>query len=178
MFLVLPDETVLDVDLDLVGEVTALVDRHLEAVRIREPSFADAVGEFDRVEHLVGLGFAACQRYLTATYGFLEISKALALAAGPVHGSGKPVAELVNHAANYWKHHEEWTLDKNPILRKRVVDAFEAAGIAVDQDYPLVAMLRVLSEPESPSFACVILALARWRDEVRASRSLVPDEAL
>lgn len=171
MFLVFPDDTVLDADLDLAAEVTDLVDRHLESAEIGNLALADALGDFDRLEHLVGLGFAACQRYLSATYGFLGVPKMTALTAGLGHPSGKAVAELVNHAANYWKHHEEWALDKNPVQRQRVVDAFAAAGISVDDNYPLLAMLRVLAEPSPPSFAPVILVLARWRDELRVRQA-------
>jgi hypothetical protein len=40
---------------------------------------ADALGYFDRAEHITGLGFVACQAYMTATYGRRKIQKILPL---------------------------------------------------------------------------------------------------
>jgi hypothetical protein len=52
-----------------------------------------------------------CQSYLAATYSYRKIAKAVALTSGPVHSSGLTIVEIINQAANYWKHHdEEWSL--------------------------------------------------------------------
>src|SRR4051812_20574440 len=115
------DGSIWDPDLDLLSDLVAVLDGHLEAVSAKcQGSFADELGCFDRMEHVVGLGFTACQTYLTATYGFIEVPKSTALLVGPRHRSGRSVAEVVNHAANYWKHNEEWTLDKSPVHRQRI----------------------------------------------------------
>jgi hypothetical protein len=68
----------------------------------------DALGLFDRGEYIIGMGFAACQRYMTSTFGSTIVEKEIALKIGPNHKNGESVAAIINAAANYWKHCDEW----------------------------------------------------------------------
>ena len=102
----------------------------------------------DRAEHITGLGFAACQAYVTATHGVMNVGKSKAFAFGPCHGSGQRIVEIVNHAANYWKHREEWHLDKSSARQNRIRNAFEAIGFSVDLDYPLSGVITDGTERE------------------------------
>src|SRR3954470_12247999 len=63
-----------------------------------DPSVADQLGYYDTAEHITGLGFVACQTYLTATYGRLKIKKRQALSVGPRHPVGQTIAQIINHA--------------------------------------------------------------------------------
>ena len=86
----------------------------------------DMLGYLDGAENLIGLGFVVCQTYMTTIRGALEIKSKNALSYPPMHQSGEMIAKIVNDLANYWKHNEEWGLDKkrtgkkksNPLLRK------------------------------------------------------------
>lgn len=133
------DDSVVDLDLDLLAELLDVIDRQLDTVTggWRSAEEADELGYFDRAEHITGFGFVACQAYITATYGFLKTPKLKALSVGPRHRSGHRVVELVNHAANYWKHHNEWPLYNSPGNQNRIRQAFDAVGFPVDIDYPL-----------------------------------------
>jgi hypothetical protein len=104
MFLI-HEKSVWDPDLDMLAEVLAVIDAQLETVLQgwENASEADELGYFDRAEHITGLGFVACQAYLTATYGFVSMKKLHALSVGPRHRDGQTIVEVINHAANFWK---------------------------------------------------------------------------
>jgi hypothetical protein len=104
---------------------------------------------------------------MTATYGFLNMQKSRALAVGPTHTTGQRVVEIVNHAANYWKHREEWHLDRSPANENRIRAAFDAVGFPVDLDYPLIGVLTELVDPEPAAFKPLVAKLASWRDDLR-----------
>jgi hypothetical protein len=172
MFLIHGDR-VLDPDLNLLNEILTVIDRHLETVinGWSATAIADELGYFDRIEHVTGLGFVACQAYMTATYGFMNVAKLGSLSKGPRHKSGLSIAELVNHAANYWKHRDEWHLDKGFAKQKRVREAFDSIGFPVDTDYPLSGILTELAASQSASFSPLIEKLEEWRDAVRKAAS-------
>jgi hypothetical protein len=169
MFLIC-EEVVWDPDLDMLEEMLAVVDAQLESVQrdSENTSEADQLGYFDRAEHVTGLGFVACQAYLTATYGFLKLKKLGALSVGPRHASGQPIAEIINHAANFWKHHEEWQLDKSQGQQDRIRQAFATVGFPADLDYPLSGILAELTAPQAAAFKPLVSRLEAWREEVRA----------
>jgi hypothetical protein len=40
---------------------------------------------------------------------------------GPKHSDGNTIVKIINDAANYWKHNNEWSLDKTPKRRELIV---------------------------------------------------------
>jgi len=171
MFLII-DGDVADWDLDMLAEILAVIDRQLDSILSdwHKSSKTVELPCFERAEHIMGLGFVSCQAYMTATYGFLNMPKSKALAAGPLHRSGQRIVEIVNHGANYWKHREEWHLDRSPTNQNRIgaaFDAVEAAGFPIGQDYPLSGVLTALVEPEPMAFKPLVAMLARWREDLR-----------
>jgi hypothetical protein len=156
----------LDYDLDLLRTLIRIIDQHLnEICKIaKQASDPDSFGYFDDAEHITGLGFVACQTYLSSVYGRLKIDKRLALSVGPLHSSGQPIVQIINHAANYWKHNSEWSFDKNPKQRKSVEDSFKSAGFPVDTHYPLSGILTALASPDRPAFESILNALESWKD--------------
>ncbi|MGZ8410435.1 MAG: hypothetical protein ACXWVS_11055 [Hyphomicrobium sp.] len=68
----------------------------------------EGLGLFDKGEYIIGMGFAACQRYMTSTFGPMKVEKEDALKIGPNHENGESIATIINAAANYWKHCDEW----------------------------------------------------------------------
>jgi hypothetical protein len=158
-----------DPDLDLLVEVLAVVDSHLTKLGAmwKDASEADELGYFDRMEHMTGLGFVACQCYLVSICGHLDYPKSMALLKGPRHQSGHTVVEIINHAANYWKHYDEWHLDKGQVRQERVRNAFGSMGFSVDTEYPLNGVLAALVSPSSASFAPLVSALTEWREALR-----------
>jgi hypothetical protein len=164
MFLVSTDG-VLDFDLDLLTELLAAIDYQLDRIELQSEQFPDqdSAGHFDRMEGLVGLGFVACQQYIHATYAQLGAgSKAKALQSPPIHSCGRPVAELINAAANFWKHHDEWpTSNQSHEARIRAtIDVLTASSA----DYVLTNVLHELLRPAPPRFAGLLERLSLWRD--------------
>jgi hypothetical protein len=100
MFLVADGKPSIDYDLELLRELTNLLDARLEALdqQIQRCPDPDAFGLFDTAEGVCGLGFAACQQYLTATASGLGLEKSMALPCGPVHSCGDTIVSIVNHS--------------------------------------------------------------------------------
>src|SRR3546814_4588494 len=86
---------------------------------------ADERGYFDVAEHITGLAFVACQTYIATVCGAVGIDKSAALRKGPKHPGGLSKVQIINHAANYWKHNNEWALTKPDRRRELIEKAFE-----------------------------------------------------
>jgi hypothetical protein len=142
MFLTFRDGRVLDYDMQFLEELLQLLDGPLERLLASVSEFVDpdSWGAFDSAEYTIGLGLVACQSYLVATYSDLEIEKVIALKSGPVHSSGQTIVELINHAANFWKHHDEWSLPSNKGRGQRVCEALDAL-LVDDTFYPVTTIL-------------------------------------
>ena len=154
---------------NLARELIDLIDTRLSklAVDSTETEIPDELGYFDSMEHLTGLGFVTCQTYITAVYGILKIDKKKALSKGAHHSSGSTIPVIVNAAANYWKHNNEWELDKTDKQRKIIEKTFESIGFPVNLDYPLSGVLTEISEHNYVSFMSVFRKLEVWKNELQ-----------
>lgn len=160
---------VIDYDLDLLKHITGLLDAQLDrdcdAASVSPDP--DGMGLFDRMEHITGLGFVACQTYLASVYGSIGITKDLALQCGPLHRPSLSVASLVNYAANCWKHQDEWALQQDTRARDRIIKAFEDLGLSTLGEYPLSGCLADLCNGKEARFRNVLPFLSQWRDALR-----------
>ena len=103
-------------DLDFLKAALALVDTRLdrldkEAEENSDWIDPDSSGNLDHTEYIIGFGFVACQMYTTAIISRRKIAKGEARALGPKHRTGRSMTELINAAANYWKHSPDWSID-------------------------------------------------------------------
>ena len=157
---------VCDLDFDFLEKHLALIDMQLERLIAngKASGDADAFGIFDDIDSLVGVGFVACQRYLAATCGWLKVPKQVALAAGSKHSTGMTIVEIINHAANYWKHREEWSGESTSPERQRSNLAMKAIH-ALESDYPMMTALSQITV--GTKFRDMLPDLAWWRDELR-----------
>jgi hypothetical protein len=162
---------IIDYDLQLLEEILHLLDTQLQRIEreAEECEDPEGFGLYDHGETLAGLGFVACQQYLSATYGWLKIPKKSALLAGPRHCSGLSIAEVVNHSANYWKHHEEWRISGEP--NTPTTNVLQRLGFATETDYVLSNVLAELVSPESACFGSLVPHLETWRDALTVSAS-------
>ena len=160
--------SMLDYDLNLLRDLVHVIDEHLdhilkESLQVDDP---DGLGYFDNAEHVVGLGFVACQTYVSSVCGYLKIEKRKALSVGPLHPSGQTKVQIINHAANYWKHNSGWSFDKNSKQKKFVEDSFESVGFPVRIDYPLSGVLKELTFPNVVTFESIVKVLEAWKDDL------------
>jgi hypothetical protein len=164
VFLIINGER-LDFDLDVLKDVLLMLDGQLERVyaygeTVEDP---DGFGVYDTAEHLIGLGFAACQTYQASTYGFLGTEKRAALKLGPEGSPGHTFAELVNDAANFWKHHDEWQLNPNSRGERDTIEGLAAMGCA-EGEHPLTRALAALVRPRRCRLEPLLTRLEAWRD--------------
>jgi hypothetical protein len=155
----------MDINIDLLKHILHALDKNLITLEqdANECPDPDAFGIYDQAEATFGLGFAACQQYIAATCGSRKFPKEKALAIGPKHRSGMYSADIVNHAANFWKHHDEWQIDGKP--NKKTVSAIERLGFQVTDCYLLSNVLASIVAPHKPCrFEPVISLLEIWRD--------------
>jgi len=150
---------------NLTGELVDIIDGKLADIIDQSTSVddPDAFGYFDSAEHLTGLGFVACQAYMTAVYGVLGVKKKQAMSFGPLHQCGNSIAQIVNDAANYWKHNNEWALDKSQKRRELIETTFEKVGFPVGTEYPLSGILTELASPDFASFKPIYGKLNEWK---------------
>ncbi len=104
---------VFDYDLETLREIALVLDARLDKLDRDIERYEDADAFGDTAEGLCGIGFVAGQQYMTATASWLGVDKSKALPCGPIHKCGDTVASIINHAANYWKHGDEWRLGKS-----------------------------------------------------------------
>lgn len=151
----------------LVGLIVT-IDEYLSDIcrKSLEVSDPDNIGFFDSAEHATGLGLVACQTYMATVYGNLRIAKHRALDFGPRHNGGLTKVQIINHAANYWKHNNEWVLDRTTARKEAIERAFESIGFSVDTDYPLAGVLTELASPDFTSLQPVISILETWKGEL------------
>ena len=158
----------LDAQLESLGELIGMIDQELDAIcqKSTQVGDADSFGYFDSAEHVTGLGFVACQTYMATVYGYMKIEKQIALSAGPCHPGGHSKVQIINHAANYWKHNNEWVLDRSAARRQVIEKAFDSVGFPVGTDYPLSGVLTEVASPESAGFQPVLHILRLWKVEL------------
>jgi hypothetical protein len=164
-----------DYDLDFVRDLFSLLDERLDRQQelIDECFAPDQMELFDEAEYIAGMGFVACQRYLASTYGQHDLQKDVALELGPHHDGGESYARILNAAANYWKHVDEW--DTSATIARDVarLDDRQQRTIRIIEsvtpwsDYTCANLLCELT-PHS-RFTDLIPTLEAWRERLDAA---------
>jgi hypothetical protein len=89
------------------------------------------------------------------------------LALGRRHSEAHTVAEAINHAANYWKHHSEWHWVYGTRRHERTFDAIDSCGFIPDpSEYPLSGILTELVTPSFSAFIPLVPKLEEWRNQL------------
>ncbi len=158
-----------DFDMDFLRQAVALVDASLERLdrRANASPDPDQFGIFDEMEYITGFGFVACQAYATAAVSGSKLrgKKREALMLGPKHRTGRPMTELINAAANHWKHSPEWSLDTPTTQSKQTLEVFSSLGVDTNRgSYPVGNMLHKILAPHPARFAKLIPFLTQWRN--------------
>lgn len=155
-----------------IGDLVNVLDDQLQSICKKAINGqGDEFGFYDAAEHATGLGLVACQTIIAIVCGELGIGKASALSHGPVHSGGLTKIQIINHAANYWKHNNEWKLEKIDRRREAVMEAFESVGFPVGADYPLSGVLVELSAPHLASLKTVLKIVDDWKMAVIISQT-------
>ena len=160
-------------EIDTLCKLTDPLDVQLKAIEedvrnwdMKKYPDPDSCGVFDFAEALAGMGFVTCQWFLATTHGWYQVDKPTALKLGPLHSSGLTFAEIINHAANYWKHHDEWPVGKKKKDAERIIEAFAKLGINQKDDYPLTNLLAEINSKKETQFAPLIPLLEQWAKKI------------
>lgn len=169
MFLLAHGKPALDYDLDVLRQIASVLDARLDVLNRDFDDCPDPDGVGDTADGLCGVGFVACQQYLMATASWLRVDKTKALDCGPVHACGDTLASIVNHAANYWKHGDEWLLGKSEKQKAKTQDGLERILADFEGgEYVLTVILAKLVSPSAWRFRHLLPLLASWRDDMNA----------
>ncbi len=163
------DVVVDDAYLNLLREAANFLDGQLTRLEAeaRTSEDPDRLGQYDRLEYVTGLGFAACQQYMIGAFARKKINKQTALDLGPKHRCGETFASLVNGVANYWKHREEWgSWDGGNSRADQTARPLRSLGLNLEQSYVIANALYELLRPHPARFERLIPFLTRWRDDV------------
>lgn len=167
-------EAMNEFDLLCLNDVAAFVDSKLDILdqRAKQSADPDTDGIYDRGEYLAGLGFVACQAYLTESISMSGRDRNTALRLGPQHECGHSIAILINAIANYWKHVPEWM--PHPSQRARTmqraqttIDLICSLGVDIDSSYVVVNALWKISRTREPRIRYVIPFLLQWSTALR-----------
>lgn len=148
----------------LAHQVLEIIDKNIQEVwsEAQQSGMPDDLGYFDLMEHITGLGFVACQNYISAVSAVTPGGKHTALNSPPNHECGLPYAAIVNCAGNYWKHSSEWTNARADSKRRTTIEStFGELGYAVDSEYPLSGVFAEVSSGEA-SFGAIMQRLQQW----------------
>ncbi len=134
-----------------------------------------------RTEFLCGLAFVICQKYIKASLGWISLDLSTSLKLGKQYNSQLSYVQIINAAANYWKHSDEWNTlsfknaennlfnvtskDKvqlNP-QAKKTMDTIEA--VTQWTDYTCFNLLYKLSLSKNYSLLNLIPILEEWRSK-------------
>jgi hypothetical protein len=149
--------------LRFVDEQMRILDGQIsEDMRIKEDSALIPYSEY-----FAGQGFVAGQRYITSVCGGLRVPKQQALLLGPQFGAGLPYASLVNAAANYAKHSEEWNFDDLKDLQAATKATIEKAGVTVG--WGEAVAWNLFDRLGLGSFGDLLPILSSWSDAVSDS---------
>ncbi len=179
-----------DYDLDFLEDFFTFLDAKLDDLqqRIEQADDPDQMGLLDDAEYLAGLGFVACQRYLATTFwpivlepndGRSEKSekKKDALKFGPRYARDQSYAQILNSAANYWKHVDEWNKDAVIARDSSALKGDESATMSKIEtvikwsDYTCFNLLAALTDINKPRFAVLVPVLIAWRKQLDESKS-------
>lgn len=157
-------DDVWDLDLNFFEDVAGLIDRRLEELEQKCDACGDPdqFGLFDQTEHICGLGLTAAQTYMASVCGEFQLENWQCYSYGPRHECGEPVALLVHHAANYWKHRIQWTGGEPDAKQKRTLAGL--AAMDLEGDYPLSTALASLTGTDFPRLRPLVPRLVAWRD--------------
>jgi hypothetical protein len=163
----------IDWRIEPLHDIIVGIEAGLTTIRQRlEEEDDDGITACDHAEPLLGLGFVAAQAYVLGTWTDLNhirsdsakipISKSDCYASDSIKvRDGITRIHVINAAANYFKHHDEWTAwPKNETAR-----ILASIGITKDTEFPCIHTVQLLC---GPAWRLIVLhqIVKEWREHV------------
>lgn len=149
--------------------------------KIRDGEDITSIDLTHRTEFLCGLAFVICQKYIKASLGWIRVDFSTSLKLGKQFNSELSYVQIINAAANYWKHSDEWdtlsfTPAENDLFKvtskdkhkldpraKKTMNTIEA--VTQWTDYTCFNLLYKLTLSENYSLLNLIPILEEWRSK-------------
>lgn len=170
----------IDWRIEPLHDVVLGLDAGLEAIRkhSEREGYFDSTWELEFAEPLFGVGFVAAQTYALGTWtdlnlirtgaGRLPLDKWQCYASDPITMAGGATrVEIIHAAANYFKHHDEWSSwPENGTTR-----LLNKVGITKDTEFPCVEAVTLLC---GNTWKLIVLhqILREWRAHVMGALRL------
>ncbi len=164
---------VVDPAYELLSELLYMIDEKLFDIstQITQSIDPESDGLTDKGEYFIGVGFTAIQQYLTETLILTKISKNFALYLGPKYSEKTTYVEIINAAANWWKHEAEW-FPEGPKRSGSIKNAEVIYAAAQSEQYFLSNLLANLVAPSKPSMCSLLPRLRAWRQSLELKRDI------
>jgi hypothetical protein len=164
-----------DADLVLLGRHLEILDTELRRINLAIQTSRDpeSDGLCEAGEYFIGHGFIAIQRYLTTTRTALRIGASDAYSLPPNVQNGLPLAAVLNAAANYWKHVEEWVetlnVGKDSELRANALKTLQQIETVTPwADYTCANLLAALLDGKALELSSLLPEIEEWRSNLLA----------
>ena len=165
-----------DYELPRLERYLHLLDLELrEAVsRIKLSIDSESNGLYDVVESVIGHAFVDIQYYLTSVRSGLNLKPKAAFSVGPLVADGISIAEALNAAANYWKHHEEWyaELQDSPdghLSGQGMATLAVLEKVVPWSDYTCSNFLAAVLGGDNFELSRLLPLIVQWRDNLLAN---------
>ena len=80
------------------------------------------------------------------------------------------MTQLINAAANYWKHSADWSDDvpdkRAEELRKQTLKVIQSLGVDTNRPYPLTNTMYEIINQRPARFVNLLPLLMEWRDGI------------
>ena len=165
MYIVFPDGEIDDQDMEQLKELLDVLDRQFTSYTFRRKETYPPEQNiyWARLSYLAGLGFVMCQQYINITYPTSGIDRDQAFRLPPTHSSGYSIVQLINAAANYWKHFQEDVNYPYGSLHKVTIQTIERLDLDIEYPYVCESILERVVETEERPFRKLINFLTEWR---------------
>ncbi|MBV5347411.1 hypothetical protein [Lamprocystis purpurea] len=160
-----------DGEMALLADLLAMVDKEILRVqeKIKASKDPETDGLLDRGEYFVGIGVTAIQQYFSDTLTLTGIDKKTALELGPKHSKNYSIFQVINAAANYWKHSAEWYSESE--LRKDAQRTIQVVSeVSGTNYYMLYNSLHALLRSSDVTLCSLLPMLVLWRTAVDGER--------
>ncbi|QEY12319.1 hypothetical protein [Cellvibrio sp. KY-YJ-3] len=155
-----------DPELYYLQELCGLLDLKLAEIaeKISHSYDPESDGLLDYAEYFMGTGLCAMQRYILDVLDMKKIKKIDVLNLGVKFNEGTSIIELINAAANWWKHEPEWPFpleyEKSSKQTKETLDL-----VLGNSAYPYVFsnFLASINPEKELSVSALIPYLVEWR---------------
>ena len=150
--------------MDVLSPLDSVWDKLMS--RIEQCADPDSYGLLDKTDHLAGMGFVCCQKYMSSVYPQVKRSKGNALKFPPFISGSTTYAEAINAYANYWKHGEEWTYPLKGVARRTMGTMREAVLKEDCTEYLCMNGLYLIADSTQQPFSKLIDILTMWRESL------------